>query len=766
MPYKSKAQHRLFRVLEAEGKLPKGTASEWAHHTPNMRKLPEHKHTEKKAEGSPPNYRQALGMVSTCGTCFSYEPSSSMCRKFAVQVNPIFVCDLYKQSKHRINNIQIDTKTIPEQKPVDFTSGVDIKTPDIQPIKLASFGSPSMQAAGNTNPVQQIQGVGFGGSGQKPPTIGMGQPGQQLPIPKPMPPGHIVQWLDSQAKQLMQQKKPQSQQQQPQQPQPQQPQQPGMPAKLASLTKEAVGARAKRLAKMENIIKQYYSNQVAMLSKNQPGQKRLFENATPSEIKNRARIIANNLGAGKDYEAAVDHGNWPSFLDSSKMPLHRSTITNQVKHMAEDTPNLYGSGRYTDGRAKYRFGVGDRHDPSNPHRGEAYLEKAYAIKDRLADRIGLLQNLDDSRSALRSAEIRYHKADKSYKEQQRRYDEYLASEAPTSWWQKLWPAKRISSLSPALVRAKENRVSRHAAAADRAMRDVSQARDTVDSNLSKTVELYQKEFNLPEDQARAKVLSDVSRIKDKHNLFVHNPTAPNPITAHNTIARHGFAYDAPPSKNKSRNWIGPEPTYGYGVEERLDQIARSGRHSQTHRFPDLPSAHINRHTPMPDANTAYSGFQSTTNSFAPNRITRSPISDNHAFWFSGYPQVSTGYVLNKTINMSGPGGPSLPDYLMESPVDQLKKLGPSSPHFHQHLAQDTRGMSSEDVSKITPYRANSLPHYESVFSAPGTNMIKMPLNRMYKKLPGTKGFQTIYEAPKQPVNPGYGKPSYFDSLSL
>ena len=48
-------------------------------------------------------------------------------------------------------------------------------------------------------------------------------------------------------------------------------------------------------------------------------------------------------------------------------------------------------------------------------------------------------------------------------------------------------------------------------------------------------------------------------------------------------------------------------------------------------------------------------------------------------------------------------------------------------------------------------------------------MIKMPLNRMYKKLPGTKGFQTIYEAPKQPVrldNPGYGKPSYFDSLSF
>ena len=42
MPYKSKAQHRLFRAMEADGELPKGTASEWAHHTPGgIKSLPD-----------------------------------------------------------------------------------------------------------------------------------------------------------------------------------------------------------------------------------------------------------------------------------------------------------------------------------------------------------------------------------------------------------------------------------------------------------------------------------------------------------------------------------------------------------------------------------------------------------------------------------------------------------------------------------------------------------------------------------------------------
>ena len=43
MPYKSKAQERLFFAKEARGELPKGTAKEWAHETKNIKKLPEHK---------------------------------------------------------------------------------------------------------------------------------------------------------------------------------------------------------------------------------------------------------------------------------------------------------------------------------------------------------------------------------------------------------------------------------------------------------------------------------------------------------------------------------------------------------------------------------------------------------------------------------------------------------------------------------------------------------------------------------------------------
>ncbi len=49
MPFKSKAQQRLMFAKEARGKLPKGTAEEWAHETKNIKKLPE-KVKKKKAK--------------------------------------------------------------------------------------------------------------------------------------------------------------------------------------------------------------------------------------------------------------------------------------------------------------------------------------------------------------------------------------------------------------------------------------------------------------------------------------------------------------------------------------------------------------------------------------------------------------------------------------------------------------------------------------------------------------------------------------------
>ena len=42
MPYKSRAQERLFFAKESRGELPKGTAEEWAHETKSIKNLPEH----------------------------------------------------------------------------------------------------------------------------------------------------------------------------------------------------------------------------------------------------------------------------------------------------------------------------------------------------------------------------------------------------------------------------------------------------------------------------------------------------------------------------------------------------------------------------------------------------------------------------------------------------------------------------------------------------------------------------------------------------
>src|SRR5262245_6973879 len=59
MPFTSKAQMRKFFAMEARGELPKGKAREWAHHTKNIKALPEHKSRKKKASA------QATGNIAT-----------------------------------------------------------------------------------------------------------------------------------------------------------------------------------------------------------------------------------------------------------------------------------------------------------------------------------------------------------------------------------------------------------------------------------------------------------------------------------------------------------------------------------------------------------------------------------------------------------------------------------------------------------------------------------------------------------------------------
>ena len=41
MPYASKAQQRKFFAMEARNELPKGTARRWAHHTDDIKSLPD-----------------------------------------------------------------------------------------------------------------------------------------------------------------------------------------------------------------------------------------------------------------------------------------------------------------------------------------------------------------------------------------------------------------------------------------------------------------------------------------------------------------------------------------------------------------------------------------------------------------------------------------------------------------------------------------------------------------------------------------------------
>lgn len=62
MPFQSKRQMRKFFAMERAGELPKGTAREWAHHTPNIKKLPERIGDETK-EGS--DHMNAITLLAT-----------------------------------------------------------------------------------------------------------------------------------------------------------------------------------------------------------------------------------------------------------------------------------------------------------------------------------------------------------------------------------------------------------------------------------------------------------------------------------------------------------------------------------------------------------------------------------------------------------------------------------------------------------------------------------------------------------------------------
>lgn len=63
MPFKSKSQQRWMFAAEADNKLPKGTAKRWAHHTKNIKDLPEKVEPEEK-QGSVMNTIQKIAAIA------------------------------------------------------------------------------------------------------------------------------------------------------------------------------------------------------------------------------------------------------------------------------------------------------------------------------------------------------------------------------------------------------------------------------------------------------------------------------------------------------------------------------------------------------------------------------------------------------------------------------------------------------------------------------------------------------------------------------
>jgi hypothetical protein len=65
MPFKSKAQQRWMFAAEERGEVPAGTAARWAHHTKNIKKLPEKK-KETTKKGS---FAGILGQMAAQLSC-------------------------------------------------------------------------------------------------------------------------------------------------------------------------------------------------------------------------------------------------------------------------------------------------------------------------------------------------------------------------------------------------------------------------------------------------------------------------------------------------------------------------------------------------------------------------------------------------------------------------------------------------------------------------------------------------------------------------
>lgn len=115
MPFKSEAQRRYLYLHHP------AMARRWEKETPSGKKLPRHvkdKDRKKSAmellfgvksadgdddsaeSGPPPNLRDAVGSVTTCGTCKHFDPAQAACRKYGYPVGAAMTCDAWEGLQH------------------------------------------------------------------------------------------------------------------------------------------------------------------------------------------------------------------------------------------------------------------------------------------------------------------------------------------------------------------------------------------------------------------------------------------------------------------------------------------------------------------------------------------------------------------------------------------------------------------------------------------------------------------------------------------
>lgn len=134
MPFKSKAQQRWMFAAESRGELPKGTAKDWAHHTPNIKKLPERIGDDTK-EGS--DHMNAITLLAT------HAADDAMVEKLAsdTQITP----ELVRHLADKVNMTPSAFVKLAYSNPTQYveflkvTSGAAKLTPDM--VKKAAGGT-------------------------------------------------------------------------------------------------------------------------------------------------------------------------------------------------------------------------------------------------------------------------------------------------------------------------------------------------------------------------------------------------------------------------------------------------------------------------------------------------------------------------------------------------------------------------------------------------------------------------------------------------